>query len=50
MTNLQIIANNVLKLKISFYFPFEYSVLHCNIDQNFKGPVIWFPKGLGWKC
>ena len=49
MPNLQIIANNSLKLKLSLYPSFEYPVLNCNIDQNFKGLVLWFPKALSWK-
>ena len=27
---------------------FDFPVLHCNIHQNFKWPVLWFPKGIGW--
>ena len=48
MPKLQSIANNSPNLKLWLYPPLEYPVLYCNIDQNLKGLVLWFPKGLCW--
>ena len=49
MPNIQSIAKNIQKFKFFFYPLFDFPVLHCNIHQNFKWPVLWFPKGIGWK-
>ena len=48
MPNIQSIAKNIQKVKFSFFPLFDYLVLHCNIHQNFKRPVLWFPKDIGW--
>ena len=44
MLKLQNIADNKPNIKLWLYPTLEYTVLHCNIDQNSIGLASGFPK------